>query len=342
MRISTSAKCALGVIAIVATVAGCSSGGSQLAPSGPMQQRTVRLGLSLQAMGHLSGTLVAKYSTVTAKPDLGKSWMKPNSGALLYVSDSGTYDVYVYSYPAGVRVGKLTGFTEPQGLCVDKTGNVWVSNTGASNMLEYAHGGKSPINTLSDPGQDPVGCTVDAAGNLDVTNILTTTDGPGSLSIYTSASGSPTNYAAPFPIERMYFIGSHKTTLYIDGIDPNGVFQFTKFATGTHKFHPITVSGATIHFPGAVQFADMSLALSDQIGSAGNSVTYQITGKGVVTGTTQLASSSDAVQAWIQGTTEIAPNDGGPNVNFYAYPAGGSPTKTISGFSLPIGATVSK
>jgi hypothetical protein len=47
---------------------------------------------------------------------------------LLYVSDySSPYrsnDVLVYSYPQGKLVGKLTGFTEPAGECVDSAGNV--------------------------------------------------------------------------------------------------------------------------------------------------------------------------------------------------------------------------
>jgi hypothetical protein len=38
-------------------------------------------------------------------------------------------------------VGTLTGFTNPQGDCVDKSNNVWIVDTEASQLIEYAHGG---------------------------------------------------------------------------------------------------------------------------------------------------------------------------------------------------------
>ncbi len=103
---------------------------------------------------------------------------------LLYVSKYD--DVDVFSYPAGKRVGTLTGFQSPGGLCVDKAGDVFVTNFGASNIVEYAHGGTKPIATLSDPYQEPDDCSVDpTTGNLAVANI------GGSVSIYEGARGHP-------------------------------------------------------------------------------------------------------------------------------------------------------
>ncbi len=51
-------------------------------------------------------------------------------------------DVYVYSYPQGKLTGKLTGFHYPQGLCVDKAGDVFVTNSvdRGKSVFEYAHG----------------------------------------------------------------------------------------------------------------------------------------------------------------------------------------------------------
>ncbi len=72
--------------------------------------------------------------------------------SLAYVSDSGTTGlVYVFSYPTGKRVGTLTGFYFPTGECVDKHGDVWVLNMSPEVIVEYAHGGTSPIATLDDP-----------------------------------------------------------------------------------------------------------------------------------------------------------------------------------------------
>src|SRR5579863_1388101 len=113
-----------------------------------------------QGGGSAIPTLVPPTASVAAR-----------ASALLYVSDTVTGDVYVFSYPKGKLVQTLTGFADPAGECVDATGNVFVANTGSSNVLEYAHGGSSPIATLDDSGYFRVGCAVDpVTGNLAVSN----------------------------------------------------------------------------------------------------------------------------------------------------------------------------
>jgi hypothetical protein len=91
-----------------------------------------------------------------ARPDKRRSWMKPaaKGGALLYVTDA-TYDVYAYSWPKVQPVGTLTGFNGPSGACTDKHGDLFVVNTYASQVIEYAHGGTTPIATVSVDGQYP-------------------------------------------------------------------------------------------------------------------------------------------------------------------------------------------
>jgi DNA-binding beta-propeller fold protein YncE len=91
---------------------------------------------------------------------------------------------------------QLSDSNNPFGECVDKTGDVFVAefggNAGTAAILEYAHGGTSPIATLSDPGYHPESCSIDpTTGNLAVTN----DDGP--LGIYTGAKGDPAYYADP-------------------------------------------------------------------------------------------------------------------------------------------------
>ncbi|MGA9946057.1 MAG: hypothetical protein WBP75_13570, partial [Candidatus Cybelea sp.] len=102
--------------------------------------------------------------------DNGGSWMAPDATKqdLLYVSDWGTGDVYAYSYPKRKLQGKLTGLM-PTGLCVDKKGDVFVDNS--REILEYAHGGTSPIATLDDSGSYPTVCSIDrVTGDLAVAN----------------------------------------------------------------------------------------------------------------------------------------------------------------------------
>jgi hypothetical protein len=91
IQILRSARYALGVPTAVAMLAGCSSGASQsgLGSSMPIQQNGLRQGLiRLPKAVH---------------SDRGPSWMAPDAtkNHLLYISDLGTNDVYVYSYPKG-------------------------------------------------------------------------------------------------------------------------------------------------------------------------------------------------------------------------------------------------
>jgi sugar lactone lactonase YvrE len=84
---------------------------------------------------------------MVVRPDRTPSWMAPDikGQSLLYVTDFSGGEVFVYSYPQGKLVGQLTGLNEPNGACVDKTGDVWIADTGASKIVEYKHGGKWPI-----------------------------------------------------------------------------------------------------------------------------------------------------------------------------------------------------
>ena len=202
----------------VALLAGC--GAPQLAPSS-------------QPLG-----------TPAIHPDHNPSWMSPDAKNhdLLYISDFGTDDVDVYSYPKGKLKGTLTGFAAPHGECVDAAGNVFVVNTGAYDILEYPHGGSTPIADLSDSGWYPLSCSVDPkTGNLAVTNQSLGSDA-GSVSIYKRAKGSPKLYTAS-NIFFYYFCGyDDKGNLYVDGnTNHTNAFEFAELPAGGTTFKSITL-----------------------------------------------------------------------------------------------------
>jgi len=61
---------------------------------------------------------------------MAKSWMSPDArpgSRLIYVSDSSTYDVYVFGDSTGKLLGTLTDQNNPAGLCADKKGRVFVT-----------------------------------------------------------------------------------------------------------------------------------------------------------------------------------------------------------------------
>jgi hypothetical protein len=271
------------------------------------------------------------------------------NGDLLYVSDQGTNAVYVYSYPQGTLQQTLTGFKEPAGECSDTGGDVFISNAFAHNVLEYAHGGTSPVRTLNDSGEFPSGCSVDpVTGNLAVTNYCsgssTKCTGPGSVFIYLGAKGTPKKYTDA-AISNFDFCGyDNKGNLFIDGT-LNNVFAFAELRAGRSSITSVTLN-QSIGKPGNVQWDGSHIAVGDDTtGTTSTIYQFAISGRsGTKVGTTSLNGATGLGQYWIQGAKVIGPNSGGSRkgtVGFWNYPAGGSPTKTITGLGRPLGATVS-
>jgi hypothetical protein len=328
MTISKFGQYAFGACAAIAILAGCGGSPTQFNPSGATQS-VARPGVGLRMAVH---------------PDHTSSWMAPEAkrDTLLYISDVGTYDVNVYAYPKGTFLGTLTGFNAPEGECVDKTGDVFIANYYASNILKYAHGGTSSIATLSDPGYFPGNCAVDpTTGNLAVSNYLTTGSGQGNVAIYKDAKGSPkAYYTAPF-IQQMLFCGYDKAgNLFVDGENSGSAFAFAELPKGGTSFKKISLN-QHIEFPGGVQWDGTHVAVADR----NTDVIYRfaISGlKGKEVGSTPLIGGSNVNQFWIDGPKVVGADPGAANVMFWNYPSGGSQTKTIGGLSEPVGATISE
>jgi len=290
-------------------------------------------------------------SAIATHAERGTSWMAPDAKNqdLLYVANR--FIVSVYSYPRGKLEGKLKGFLAASGECVDKEGAVFVTSEVGGNIVEYAHGGTMPIETLPAAAEHPLGCAVDpTTGNLAVTT-FGNESGSGNLAIYPHAKGSPTTYTDP-DILRYYLCGyDDKGNLFVDGLSPpnsGGHFVLAELPKGSGAFTNITLN-QRISLPGGVQWDGKDLALADQ----DTSVIYQfrISGSG---GTkvhlTRLGRPAfDVFQFYIDGRIVIAPNDysigskSAWNVLYYRYPAGGTPIRTISKADHePRGVVVSK
>ena len=343
MKIPNSAWRA-GYCVAVALLAGCASGGSQspLAPT-TTSQSTVH--------GPLTGA-ASTLSTMSAalgnpKPDFSKSWMsaRAKKSRLVYVSDAGAGAVYAFS-PNGTLMGTLTGFGQPEGMCADKKQNVYVANTNYANVLEYAHGGTMPIATYSTPYEFPSGCSVNGRnGNLAVANRISSSGGAGSVWVFTSPSSTPKEYAVANQ-QTVFFLGyDNEGNLVTSGQSASYAPQLDELNRGGSSFHPLTVSGATMHYPGTVQYKD-GWAIGDQNsqGSTDYSVLYQATISGstlTVSGTTKLASSFAAAQCWLYGSHVIAPDPQSADADLYTYPTGGTAIQVFGGLIQPFGATFS-
>lgn len=350
MKLGLVSTYAVGAALAVTFLDGCAGGSQAYAPAG---------GIAITPNGTPAGRAGAAMLN-TRTP----SWISSDAAKskdLLYVSDySGVKnDVEVFSYPADKRVGTLTtDMLNPDGLCVDKKNDVFVVNNtpNANDVVEFAHGGTVPIETLVNPGESAISCAVDPmTGDLAVTSGGNISSGTGAVAIYAHAKGTPQIYTDP-KIFAVFWCGyDDKGNLFVNG-QPSGNgfgFQLAELPKGKKTFTNIKLTGGTINFPGQVQWDGKYLLVGDQeaqaSGSSETSAIYETTGAGgKIVKKIALKKSVNFSQFEVLGDLIIGPNSlggsfGGGDVLFYKYPAGGDPTKSLSGdFGYPIGLVISK
>ncbi|MGA8662374.1 MAG: hypothetical protein WA428_01080 [Candidatus Cybelea sp.] len=306
-------------ISVAALLAGC-GGASQLGSNqiqlGPPQTRANPALIDRAAAAHVA---------------TGRSWMASNLSKkdLLYVSNFYSSDTLVFTYPSGKLVGTLTGGGTV--ACASASSGDWWAS-GNDEMLEYAHGGKSPIKTLSGASG---ACAVDpTTGDLAVLNI-----NGDDIIIYPGGSGSGTAYCTG--IGSAYFDGyDDRGDLFIDGVTQGNAYGLVELPKGGNTCESIALS-QSLEFPGAIQWFDKYLAVGDQEAH----VIYHFAIHGTNAkeiGTTELGGSSDVVQFYIQKPYVAGADAGNEDVELWKYPAGGPIFKTLQGsFDLPIGLIVS-
>lgn len=296
------------------------------------------------------------------RPDRRKTWISPalerTKTALLFVSDSGTADVYIYKITSLKVVGTITGFSQPQGECTDGKGHVWVTDTDGQTVYELSHGGQL-VDEISD-SSNPAACAWDSStGNLAVMNLFGIGSTSGGVLVYPRATGTPTLYQNP--AQYYYDFGDYDRNgnLYFDGRDANGNFMLSELPKGASSAHTVTLTGGTIYFPGMVQWvsAKNALIIGDQsCGNAYASCLYLVKlSKGGGTIGTQTNLQTDAggqVCDLVQGAV-FGDRLAGSDFNFcgsassatylWPYPAGGAPSdQNESVVSAPVGAAISK
>lgn len=307
MRILDFGRYALNSCAAAALLAGC--GGSQppIAAPGTMPQ---------------SGA-IAQHA------DRSGSWMLPEakSADLLYVATGD--NVYVLSYPHGKLVGNL-GIVG-NNLCSDKQGDVFIPS-GDYEVLEYAHGGTSPIQTLHS-GDIPLGCAVDpTTGNLAVTNEAS---GAGEVAIFPNAKGTSTWYRDP----DIYTYGlcgyDNKGNLFVDG---NGTGNYVaELPNGSSTFRNHALNGSFDVF-GSIQWDGKHITLSNPTTAQVYRLKFANLSFKVV-GTTQINGwqNSDSghwpyIQTWLKGSSFIAQSSSLAELGLWRYPQGGNANRVIGPF----------
>lgn len=268
--------------------------------------------------------------------------------------------------PGLILKGQVRGFDQPEGECSDKSGNIWVADTLAAQVIQLSRTG-SILKTLSDPNEYPVSCAVDPnTGDLAVVNVLTTGSEAGNLEIYKNASGTPTALTCAGDV-RYFFAGfDGKGDLMVAGLSNVG-FQL---CYGTRKsLKELSLSGGTVIDPGTVQWSSVNNywdVFDQQCNLEFAACDYWVTvsgSAGTITGVTtpenyKGAAVCDLVQAVVAPKGKyIAGADYEPSayvckesdgaatsVDRWPNPAGGLPVKFYSNsadMSEPLGAAIS-
>jgi hypothetical protein len=331
----------VGILVAGAALASCAGNGA------PTQQ-----GLVPTASARSSGAVY----------DRGKSWVLPEAkkSDLLYISDLTAQVVDIYTYGKGYKlVGELTGFFNPEGLCVDKKGNVYVTNTtnvGVYEIIEYAHAATSPTRTLNDPDGRANGCSVDpTTGNLAVADFWGPSEVIGNVAVFPKANGPPTSYSNSNIFYDYFCAYDDRGNLFVDGETQGSVFGLGELAKGGSTLNFVSID-QTIYLPGGVMWDGKYLAVGDQVAVKHNftSTIYQMSINGsqaTTVNTMILTGSNEVAQFWIPrihdggkrklGDRVIGPNQDGKDTLFWDYPSGGNPIASITGETDPYGATLS-
>ncbi len=284
----------------------------------------------------------ATFHDVAARPTIRQVPAGQNARHdLLYVSNGPS--VYFFSYPQIDLKGKIAK-VYGGALCADRNGDVFVGEFYAKSIVEYAHGGKTPIATLSTGYGAPDACSVDPrTGNVAAVNNF----GEGILSVFVHASGAPVTY--PNPKINSYHACTYddRGNLYLDGWRMNGRVAFDELPYGGKTFTKIALD-QNVHWAGGMAWDHNRLAVAD-LGRSGNSTVvreFAIVGNvGTETGTTSLDGSLDVNVFAIDGQRIIGADtgrEGGNAVRLWPYPGGGSPTRTVPRLGAPAGVALSK
>ncbi len=288
--------------------------------------------------------------------------MKPGTSGqdLLYISSEGG-SVYVYTYPQGELVGTLRPNAYAGGECVDTAGDVFIvtisSESYVSTIYKYAHGGTSPIDSLSDPGFAN-GCAVDpATGSLAVANIGDDSGSNpynpnGDVAVYTGAQGNPKMYYSK-DLPGFDFCGyDNSGNLYLSSWDKNtGKGLLVDLMEGSNPFAVISLN-RKIQFgtPPSVQWDGQYMTVSSLLNrKTAPAYVYRLSILGSsakVVGTTELSSRKEHHQGqiWIDGDAIIGVNGRRyASVSFWQYPRGREPSQTIKNVGPQLwGLTVSR
>jgi hypothetical protein len=184
-------------------------------------------------------------SRAIAQPaDRRGSWMlREATGEDLLYATGGCGGTCVLSVSHGDVVGMLNVYGEA--VCSDSAGNVYIVEHNA--VVKYAHGGTSPIATLSLPGDEGSGCSVDPlTGDLAVVYKGNGLD----VAVFPNASGTPALFGSG--IDSLFCGYDGHGNLFVDGYSGQS-YALSMLPIGSPTFSTLSIN-QSMGQPGQLQW----------------------------------------------------------------------------------------
>jgi len=270
----------------------------------------------------------------------------PQIKRLLYISDdTAPFNVDVFNYSNGKHVGTIAGFGLVDGMCVDAKGDVWITNFSNASVVEFAHGGVTPIQTLS-AKPDPTGCSINPInGDLAVGNFGRSA---GFVQVFKHANGNNQHLYVNTQCWGPAALGyDSKGNLFVEAYNPSYVVVICELRFQGGKLQ-IDSFDQSIDLPDGAMWDGKYLMLADQ--RDGDSYLYRVKlphegvvkTVGVTTLTDQNCEGTYVLGPFVVGAKNTPVNDvegtivvgddlscNPTRVNYWAYPPGGEPQKTL-------------
>jgi hypothetical protein len=292
-----------------------------------------------------------------ASAPAGTSWILPAAkrSNLLYVSNYDTGRVQVYSYDDGIG-GKLVGtlhVAKPGGLCTDRVGDVYVPSYVDHATYEYAHGGTTPIRTISQPSGNPYACAVDSATG---TVAITDEHGNGTFQSFATvlvyAKGQQPKVYKDFA-QTFFAAYDNQSNLFVDASICKGGNcdygrkrpQLYELSKGAPAFVQLKLQGATLAHPTGMDWVNPTLLLTDNGASNDTPQAYKVFVRGknaTVVATLPLADTERAYGTFVRSGFIIVPDELGDIVRMYDLSNGTLYSSFSNGLSKPFAAVVSQ
>ena len=229
--------------ALGAALAACSTGGSSTPVTSPAQIGGAHVPA---ALARITPNRTARARGV---PVTSHGWLSPRAQTgknLVYVASNNSSNGAVYVYPSSGQdqapIGTIvSGVSQPAGIAVDKSSNLYVANLGSSTVTVYPPGQLSPSTTYTQGVSTPQGVSVGTDGTVYIANETGSPSGAGSVTEYTGGSTSP---SATITQPGMYAFAvglDASNNLYVSW------FDLSSYGIAIYKYAPGSTTGTNLN-----------------------------------------------------------------------------------------------